>query len=596
MAINSYFFNALPDGSGGYDRVYNADDITGYLDLLVSTGVFANPANNLQVVARGNMNITVEAGSAWINGYKMVNTADYPLTIDGADLLMNRIDSVIVFWDANTRTMGLQVKKGANAANPVAPELVRNGTRYELQLATVAVNKQATAITQANIKDTRGNSNVCGWVAGLIEQIDSAGLFAQYDSAFEQAITRNENEWEDWFTQVKDELATKTLLSKLEYLITTGASTVSTITVTDYIPNYKYTIDILEVWIDGLRLSSNEFDNYMGVVTLTTPVTHSGAEIALVVYKSIDGSDAETVVTQVTEMYNWYSVYKNGVYIATGTNDNGKLSQIVQSFLNGGNDYQQLQIDVYGEMAIAEPCATVGGVDYWFNFWASANTERRIRLDFSHAERITLDNTEYDNVVFVSAANTEILNLQAVMNNCVTAKMVENDATCTNCAFWMNGTGAGQLTGATRGTFENCRMSVTNASGKAYGFSADGNTLKLFNCEILAYNASGSANESVAVQVQGNMTTNVLIMTNCKCPITARSGYKQSNVVKINSGLYALMGNYLGKAALKYATGEGMAEMATMYQNGGGLSYEGALAVTASSDGAGNVTLSGMNA
>lgn len=564
MAINSYFFNALPDGSGGYDRVYNADDITGYLDLLVGTGVFANPANNLQVMARGDMNISVEAGSAWVNGYKLVNTADYPMTIDSADLLMNRIDSVIVFWDATTRTMGLEVKKGENAANPVAPELVRSGTRYELQLATVTVSKQATALTQANIKDTRGNSSVCGWVAGLIEQIDSTGLFTQYDTIFQQAITRNESDWENWFSQVRDELATKTLLSKIEYLITTGANTVNTITVTDYIPNYKYTIDILEVWVDGLRLNSGEYDNYQGVVTLTTPITHSGAEIALVVYKSIDGSDAETVVTQVTEMYNWYSVYKNGVYIATGTNDNGKLSQIVQSYLNGGNDYQQLQIDVYGEMGITEPCATVGGVQYWFNFWSSANTERRIRLDFAHCERVTVDNTGIDSAVFISAANTEILNMQAVMNNCETAKMIENEATCTNCAFWMNGTGAGQLTGATRGTFHNCRLSVTNASGKAYGFSADGNTLKLFNCEILAYNANTSSNESVAVQVQGNQTNNVLLMTNCECPFATRGGLKQNEAVKINSGKYALVGNVLGKAALKYSTGDNMSEIATI--------------------------------
>jgi hypothetical protein len=182
------------------------------------------------------------------------------------------------------------------------------------------------------------------------------------------------------------------------------------------------------------------------------------------------------------------------------------------------------------------------------------------------------------------------------MNNCATAKMIENDATCTNCAFWMNGTGAGQLTGATRGTFDNCRMSVTNASGKAYGFSADGNTLKLYNSEIIAYNANTSSNEAVAVQVQGNQTANVLVMTNCRCPFIARGGYKQNEAVKINSGLYALIGNYLGKAAAKYATGEGKSEMATMYQGGGGVSYEGALAVTATSDGAGNVTLSGVNA
>jgi predicted RecA/RadA family phage recombinase len=107
-------------------------------------------------------------------------------------------------------------------------------------------------------------------------------------------------------------------------------------------------------------------------------------------------------------------------------------------------------------------------------------------------------------------------------------------------------------------------MSVTAATGQAYGFSADGGTLRLTNTEVIAYNNSAASAESVAVQVQANQTANVLLMTNCRCPITARGGYKQSNVVKINSGKYALVGNALGMAAAKYSTGDGMTELATI--------------------------------
>lgn len=555
MAISGYFFNALKVNDT-YDRIYNAKDVTSYLDKIVGNGVFPNPSNQLQVTAGGGMSVSVNAGQGWIDGHKMINSAAMPLTIAASDVLLNRIDRVIFYVDHTAREMGIEVKQGTPATNAVAPDLERDATRYEMGLATVAVGKGVSSISQANITDTRGDSAVCGFVQGLIQQLDSTGLFAQYDAAFT-----------DWFDQVKDTLATVTLLQKVEQVFTTTAASVTSFNVTDYIPNYKYSIDILEVYVNGLRLNENEYTQYQNTVTLATPITHAGTEVGLVVYKSIDGSAAETIVDQVEQMQATVDALATGTYIATGTDDNKNLSTIVQNFLNGGNDYQQLRIDVYGTMGITEPASTVNGNTYWFNFWSSASTTRRVIIDFANCDRIILDNTGKDKTRFVSTTdNVEIYNAQVVMSNCTNAQMLENDALCTNCAFWLNEVsgGAGTLIGATRGKLDNCRMSVTAGSGKAYGFSADGGTLRLTNCEVLAYNASGASNESVAVQVQGGMTASVLMMTNCRCPITARSGYKQDNVVKINSGKYALMGNALGMAATKYSTGDNMTELATI--------------------------------
>ena len=96
MAINSYFFNAVLN-DGVYDRVYNADDMTSYLDLLVGNGVFPNPSTQLQVRAGTGMNVIVGAGSGWINGHKMVNTADYAYT------LRTSADIVEMATDVNQR-------------------------------------------------------------------------------------------------------------------------------------------------------------------------------------------------------------------------------------------------------------------------------------------------------------------------------------------------------------------------------------------------------------------------------------------------------------------------------------------------------------
>ena len=128
---------------------------------------------------------------------------------------------------------------------------------------------------------------------------------------------------------------------------------------------------------------------------------------------------------------------------------------------------------------------------------------------------------------------------------------------CDECEFWLNvnsGISSDVVGCACCGTFTNCRVSVTAQSGKAYGFKANGNILRLINCEIYAYNLTGSSNEAVAVLVEANKTENVLIMQGCNIPIKARSGYKQSSTIKVNSGYYTLVGNSVGIAPALYST------------------------------------------
>lgn len=196
MAIKGFFFNAIKGASGNYDRVYNAQDITSYLDLLVGNGVFPNPSTNLQVQATSGMGIVVNPGQGWINGHKIINTAALPLTLSGSDVLLNRIDRVIFYVDYTTRMMDIDILEGTPATNPVAPELTRTESRIEYSLATITINKQVTSITQADITDTRPDSTVCGWVQGLIQQVSTATLFSQWQAAYNQFFNQLES-WKD---------------------------------------------------------------------------------------------------------------------------------------------------------------------------------------------------------------------------------------------------------------------------------------------------------------------------------------------------------------------------------------------------------------
>ena len=275
MAIKSYFYNALLQ-DGVYNRLYNADDVTDYLDKLVGNGVFPTPSTQLQVRSDSGMTVIVGAGSGWINGHKMVNTADTSLTLDASDVLLGRIDAVIFYSDYNAREMGIAVKKGTVAVAPVAPELQQDASRFELCLAHISVPKQTTSITDDMITDTRGDSSLCGYVQGLIQQLDTTTLFQQWQAAFDA-----------WFEAVQDQFEAAKVFKRYEGThVTEGEE--DTFTVTDYVSQYRSAYDVLELYINGIHVNTTEYALVNGVVTLTVPISEAGAVVTFTVFQLID--------------------------------------------------------------------------------------------------------------------------------------------------------------------------------------------------------------------------------------------------------------------------------------------------------------------
>lgn len=250
MSVNGYFFNAVNVG-GVYDRTYTAEDVTSYLRQIVGNGVFPTPSDQLQVRASSGMTVIVETGEGWIDGHKIVNTADLELTLDNSDALVNRIDRVIFYADYNARTMGIEVKKGTGAVNPVPPALTRNSSRYEMSLATIRVNKQITSITGAMITDTRANSNECGWVAGLIQQIDTSSLFVQWQTAYSDYFDLTKQELDDFMETLTQELGVYAYLQQYQKSVNLTSSSSKTIPLdmTGYTYNAR---DFITVYINGL--------------------------------------------------------------------------------------------------------------------------------------------------------------------------------------------------------------------------------------------------------------------------------------------------------------------------------------------------------
>ena len=182
--MRSGFFNSI-DG----DRKYDADDISNYFLKLISNGVFATPANSMQIQAAGGMKVKVTPGWAFINCKWLRLDNDYYITLDKADVKCNRVDRIVLRLDPSdeARNITIQVKKGdaQEKAYLKSLERVKNGV-WELSLGYVWVHANATEIRQSNIVDERANTDVCGFVTGLIDQIDTTNLFAQYNDSFKE--------------------------------------------------------------------------------------------------------------------------------------------------------------------------------------------------------------------------------------------------------------------------------------------------------------------------------------------------------------------------------------------------------------------------
>lgn len=289
------FFN-----SKNKDRVYSANDMNYQLKKIISNGVFANPSTNLQVKAGTGMNVLIQPGDARLDWKYFSSDAVETLTIEPADTTLDRIDRIVLRADMTNRTIDFYVKKGTNASYPSAPAITRNQNIYELCLANIYITKRITAITQVMITDTRLDTSICGVVTGLIDQVDTQVLFDQYDEAFKEDRENNQNKFDAWFNDVKDNLSDIVMWRELKRTVTTSTNNTTEIEIG--INEYNSTIDILAVYVNGMRLNNDEYLNDDTNIVFTSPLDVTGTKIEIVVYKAVSSEGVETIVNQVTQL------------------------------------------------------------------------------------------------------------------------------------------------------------------------------------------------------------------------------------------------------------------------------------------------------
>jgi hypothetical protein len=194
MAEKSGFFNAMKIEDGIYDREYDAEQFAEYFANFVSNGVYVNPTNQLKVVFNGSPSkpfvVVVRKGKAYIDGYWYELTDDKEVTISANTKSYAIKDVICCTLDKTERKISIILKEDVISDMPV-----NNDIQHDLVLSTILVQPNASKLNAEDITDKRPDKTYCGFVTGLIDQIDTTELFQQYDDAFQE-----------WFNEMKDQL------------------------------------------------------------------------------------------------------------------------------------------------------------------------------------------------------------------------------------------------------------------------------------------------------------------------------------------------------------------------------------------------------
>lgn len=224
MSFASGFFNSVD-----HDRLYDATDISRLFDGLIRDGIFASIGDCLVVKQSNQMNVTVGTGRAWFNHTWSYNDALYPVTIPPSEILMDRIDAIVLEINSveAVRANSIKLIKGTPASTPTKPALTNTKEVHQYPLAYVTVGKEVTSIRQADIENCVGTS-ACPFVTGILEVISIEQLIPQWKdilNRFVEENTANFNTWmngekqeyQDWLAAAKKEITDWEATSKSDY-------------------------------------------------------------------------------------------------------------------------------------------------------------------------------------------------------------------------------------------------------------------------------------------------------------------------------------------------------------------------------------------
>lgn len=167
-------------------------------------------SDHLRVEKAQGLTLTVKAGRANINGAFYWQRDDEAITLEKNNATKSY--NIILRLNDNDAYRNIVL-----LSSDINNGITRSDSIYDLVLATVTVEGNASEIKGSNITDTRLDSTRCGAVTNAIKSVETLDLFTQMTELFKEVkeqnqseMKANENEFNEWFASVKDTLDSNT--------------------------------------------------------------------------------------------------------------------------------------------------------------------------------------------------------------------------------------------------------------------------------------------------------------------------------------------------------------------------------------------------
>lgn len=204
MSVSSGFFNSLNG-----DRKYNAAQMSAIFDGLIIDGVFASIGTAFAVKAAGGLTVNVGVGKAWFDHTWTVNDSILPMTAPEAEVLLDRIDAVVleVNGTESVRENTIKFVKGNPSSAPSRPILTNEGNVHQYPLCYIYRKYGTAVINQADITPMVGTEST-PFVTGILQTISLDELLGKWQDELDRFTDARSQEVDDWIAQEESDFTT----------------------------------------------------------------------------------------------------------------------------------------------------------------------------------------------------------------------------------------------------------------------------------------------------------------------------------------------------------------------------------------------------
>lgn len=197
MSVSSGFFNSLNG-----DRKYNAAQMSAIFDGLIIDGVFASIGTAFAVKAAGGLTVNVGIGKAWFDHTWTVNDSILPMTAPEAEVLLDRIDAVVLEVNGmeSVRENTIKFVKGNPSSAPSRPTLTNEGNVHQHPLCYIYRKYGTAVINQADITPMVGTEST-PFVTGILQTISLDELLGKWQDELDRFTDARSQEVDDWIAQ-----------------------------------------------------------------------------------------------------------------------------------------------------------------------------------------------------------------------------------------------------------------------------------------------------------------------------------------------------------------------------------------------------------